>query len=162
MATVLALCLVATTSLVAVAQDEAPMAPAAVLGWLLDETHYADGESGEVGDMFVRAGVGYTYRVESTDPRLEGEAIWIGTGHRFPTEPMFEVQSATWELTNDDGGWIGTSTAIIGNGLGDTDTMILTGTGAYEGLTAYLVSTWSRAGAHLRGAIFPGDMPPTP
>jgi hypothetical protein len=75
---------------------------------------------------------------------------------------MFEVQSSTWEVTNDSGGWEGTSTAIVGNGLGDTDTIVLTGTGDYEGLTAYLLMSFSRAGGNFRGAIFPGEMPPVP
>jgi hypothetical protein len=146
----------------AAAQEDDSLAPAAVLGWALDETYYAEGESGEVDGMFVRDSVGYTYTFASTDPRLSGDALWIGSGHRFPTNPMFEVQSATWEITTADGAWSGTSTALVGNGLGDTDTIVLTGSGAYQGLMAYLVMNWTRAGGSFRGAIFPGGMPPVP
>ena len=159
---VLAIVMVAGIAAGAAAQEDDPLAPAAVLGWALDESHYADGTSGQVGDRYVREGVGHSYRFEGSDPRLDGAAIWIGHGYRFPTEPMFEVQSSTWEVTNDQGGWTGSSSAIIGNGLGDTDTVVLTGHGAYAGLTAYLVMTWSRSGANYRGAIFPGEMPPLP
>ena len=158
----LAIALVSNLAVVAVAQEDDLLAPAAVLGWALDETLLAEGESGEQDGMFVRDSVSYTYRFEATDPRLSGDAIWTGSGHRFPTNPMFEVQSATWQITNGNGSWSGTSTALVGNGLGDTDTIVLTGSGDYEGLTAYLVTTWTRAGASFRGAIFPGGMPPMP
>jgi len=161
-----ALALALTTASVAssatLAQDDDPMAPAAVLGWVLDETHHADGESGEQDGKWVRRGVAYAYDFDATDDRLDGEAIWTGHGYRYPTEPMFEVQSNTWVVTNAEGGWSGTSTAVVGNGLGDSEAAILEGSGAYEGLTAYLVMTWSRAGGNFRGAIFPGVMPETP
>jgi hypothetical protein len=44
----------------------------------------------------------------------------------------------------------------------DTDTIVLTGSGAYDGLSAYLVMTWTRAGGSFREAIFPGGMPSAP
>jgi hypothetical protein len=154
----LTVALVAASGLGAAAQGD----PAAVLGWALDETHYADGESGDQDGKWVRKGVAYSYRFDATDDRLDGQAIWTGHGHRYPTEPMFEVQTNTWEVTNDEGGWSGMSTAVVGNGLGDTEAAILEGSGAYEGLTAYLVMTWTRAGGNFRGAIFPGEMPEVP
>ena len=40
--------------------------------------------------------------------------------------------------------------------------MILTGEGAYAGLTAYLNLDWGTPGRPFRGIIFPGEMPEPP
>ncbi len=40
--------------------------------------------------------------------------------------------------------------------------MILTGDGAYAGLTAYLTVDWGTPGRPFNGIIFPGEMPEPP
>ena len=40
--------------------------------------------------------------------------------------------------------------------------MILTGEGAYAGLTAYLNLDWAQIGRPFTGIIFPGEMPEPP
>jgi hypothetical protein len=54
-------------------------------------------------------------------------------------------------------------TAFVEPTLGiDRDKVILSGDGAYEGLSAYLLIDWSSTPADFIGAIFPGEMPPFP
>lgn len=45
----------------------------------------------------------------------------------------------------------------------DLETVVLTGEGGYDGLSAYLVADWNpESGADIQGAIFAGEMPPVP
>jgi hypothetical protein len=161
-AAMFAVALTTTGSLVVLAQDADPKAPRAVLGWALDETHFADGENGEVDGVLQRRGSTYTYRFESDDPRLSGTAVWTGSGDRYQGDPGFEVQTATWSLENPDGLWAGQGTGIQGPGLAESDVIVLTGSGAYDGLSAYLMMDWGYGGGRFRGAVFPGEMPPLP
>jgi hypothetical protein len=46
--------------------------------------------------------------------------------------------------------------------LDPKETMILTGEGAYAGLTAYLLLDWGTIGRPFTGIIFPGEMPEPP
>jgi hypothetical protein len=73
-----------------------------------------------------------------------------------------EVQSATYEVVNDGGRWLGTSTALKLPDLGSKDVAMLQGEGDYEGLTAYVTMDWAADPPVLRAAIFPGEMPPLP
>jgi hypothetical protein len=77
---------------------------------------------------------------------------------------QFTVHSGTTRIVNDEGSWEGTTLALArgGRNAGGTvsDAIILTGSGAYEGLTAYLVFDLSRDPATVVGVIFPGGMPP--
>ena len=76
---------------------------------------------------------------------------------------MVEVQRATWELSNEGGRWIGVGTALRGTGLGDTNVVTLRGEDGYAGLSAHVIIEFGLAGGgRLRGAIFPGEMPPQP
>jgi len=156
----LALATVPTTGVAA--QGEASREPSAVLGWALDETHVWDGTSKEVDGVLQRRGPQYSYTWTADDPRLSGEALWTGSGDRYRASPTFEVQTATWELVNDDGRWVGESVGLQGPGLGESDTITLTGEGAYEGLGAIVIMDWGLGGGRFRGAIFPGEMPPLP
>ena len=69
------------------------------------------------------------------------------------------MEAQSLSLTNDGGRWTGSGTAIQ---AGETWAMtaVLTGQGAYDGLTAYVTVDWY-AGT-LVGAIFPGPMPSAP
>jgi len=160
-AVVSAVVLLLASSSPVVAQD-VDMHPAAVLGWALNEAHVADGASEEVDSVLQRRGPQYSYDWVATDPRLVGHAVWTGNGNRFRSDPFFEVQRSNWEVSGEGGSWIGEGTGLQGAGLGEQDAIILTGQGAYEGLTAYLVLDWSLGGGRFRGAIFPGEMPPQP
>jgi hypothetical protein len=159
---ILAVALVAGAAVGTVAQDSDAAAPSAVLGWVLDETHVADGSSEEIDGVLQRRGPSYSYEFRSEDPRIAGRAVWTGNGDRYQAEPMFEIQSTTWEIVNDGGRWFGPGRSIRGQGFGETNFMELTGEGDYEGLSAFLILDFGLGGGRFRGAIFPGEMPPTP
>ena len=80
------------------------------------------------------------------------------------------MRVATVDLTNDRGSWTGTTTGLRveryeGDGVGGaqgSSTVILTGEGAYEGLTAYVIVEQDIGARDLLGVIFAGDMPSPP
>jgi len=108
--------------------------------------------------------------IEMSDPRLTGLLLRV---LNFTVHPIGEgalvVQTDLWRIENDGGSWTGPSTAISGIGeipsdvTADLETVVLTGEGDYDGLSAYLVADWSpETGADVQGAIFTGEMPPGP
>lgn len=161
--------LIATTALALVTVGAAGVAaqtsstePASFVGWVLDETHVDSGTSEDLGDVLERRQLAYSYEFESADPRMIGSALWTANGDRYRAEPLFELQTSDWVITNDAGTWVGTGTGLRGTGVGDSTTMLLEGTGAYEGMSAYLVVEWALGGGFFRGAIFPGAIPDVP
>ena len=44
----------------------------------------------------------------------------------------------------------------------DFGTVLFTGEGGYEGLSAYLLGDWTEEPVAVEGAVFPGEMPPFP
>ena len=78
------------------------------------------------------------------------------------TPPSWSSQGPTC-IQNDEGRWEGTNIALNrGSGIATvTDTGVLAGTGAYEGLTAYLVFDFRQVPVAVVGAsTFPGELPP--
>lgn len=65
------------------------------------------------------------------------------------------------EHANDEGRWVGTATAFATYTF-NTDTVVLHGEGAYEGLTAYVLMDGSTEPPKIQAAIFAGEMPPVP
>ena len=64
------------------------------------------------------------------------------------------VGASRTEIRGDDGAWVGTGTEYFADrGL---ETMVLTGEGAYAGLTAYLILDWGTARQALQGHHLPG------
>lgn len=108
--------------------------------------------------------------IEMSDPRLTGLLLRVLNLTVHPIgEGALMVQSDLWRIENDGGTWTGPSTAISGIGeipsdvTADLETVVLTGEGDYDGLSAYLVADWSpETGADVQGAIFAGGMPPGP
>ena len=107
---------------------------------------------------------------EATDPRLSGAATYIGRHHVYPKLYGDGLQVGAWTVTNEDGTWHGDGRGICTSSRGwDTaiwygchDQVVLSGKGAYEGLTAYL--TWNDAHEEdtIRGLILAEDWPPLP
>jgi hypothetical protein len=122
-----------------------PMAAASVSGTLGEVDFNADGTVG-TADM-----------VTSSDPRLGGVLTYVETKVHYPGDIMVGASRA--EIRSDDGAWVGTGTESSA-GMGET--MILTGEGAYAGLTAYLNLDWGQIGRPFKGIIFPGEMPEPP
>ena len=53
---------------------------------------------------------------------------------------MLQVEAGVWELVNDAGAWVGTSSKVTADaGPANADTVLLVGEGVFEGLAAYLV-----------------------
>jgi len=142
-----------------VAQDD-PMAPAMVTGTV---TKTGKGPVGtvstdEYGATLRRGFVG-TAEWEASDPRLSGTETYTGNWQRFPA--AFQVEASTRVVENADGRWVGTATALAGPD-NETDTVILHGEDAYEGLTAYALIDFRVFPIEFVAAIFPGEMPPFP
>jgi len=96
----------------------------------------------------------------ATDPRISGDVEYAANGYEFP-RAYLGVDAATIVVTNQDGRWIGAGTGLQSDGEHPAPfTAILTGEGAYDGLTAYVVLDW--VGSAFQGAIFPGSMPVAP
>jgi hypothetical protein len=109
--------------------------------------------------------------IEMSDSRLTGRLVRVLNFTVYPTggEGAFLLQSDLWRIENDGGSWSGPSTAISGFGelpsdfTADLETVVLTGGGDYDGLSAYLVADWApETGATVQSAIFTGEMPPIP
>ncbi|MEA2025701.1 MAG: hypothetical protein U9O18_03320 [Chloroflexota bacterium] len=73
-----------------------------------------------------------------------------------------EVQSTWYTVENENGTWNGHATGIVFPDGSNTDTITLSGDGAYDGLTAYLLVDCTPAVPEVRGVIFPGAMPEAP
>ena len=101
----------------------------------------------------------------ASDPRLSGNVTYTGNWSFDPITDI-GIQSGTYELTNDEGSWLGNATAYVSDRLGaDTDVVVFAGRDAYEGLTAYVVIDWGAddvSGENLKGVIFPRAMPEVP
>ena len=129
-----------------------PMAAAAVTGVL-----------GPV-DLNGAGTVGTAQNVTSSDPRLGGVFTYHETKVQFPGD--IGVGASRVEIRRDDGAWVGTGMGYS-SGTGEAiilpgETMILTGDGAYAGLTALLTVDWGTPGRPFTGIIFPGEMPEPP
>jgi hypothetical protein len=139
-----------------------PMAPATVTG--IERSTGSMGLGTTTYDRGVTRieGATSTGVWEASDPRLSGEVTYVGNWHRYSTAPAFQVEAASRVVVNEGGGWVGTATALAGDKVGNYDTVVLTGEGAYAGLTAYVLMDWTKDPATFVGAIFPGEMPSPP
>jgi hypothetical protein len=118
-----------------------------------------DGVTGTRGDHWVDR------PITMSDPRLSGvlSVITNYDTHQLAEKEWMTVFSGTTRIANDAGSWEG-----IGSGVSRgsyprdavTETVVLAGSGAYEGLTAYLAFDYDDGPVAVRGLIFPGEMPP--
>jgi len=117
---------------------------------------YVTGTLGPV-DFNSDGTVGTADMVTSSDPRLGGVLTYVETKVQYPGD--IGVGASRAEIRSDDGAWVGTGTEYSSD---KGETMILTGEGAYAGLTAYLNLDWGTPGRPFTGIIFPGEMPEPP
>jgi len=165
---ILAIGLLAGSTAGVAAQDEAAdhMAPAVVTGTIFSKSDDADGTASAADGATLLEGVASTNKWNASDRRLSGTSTYTGNWLQYPAAG-FQVEAATRVLENDDGRWVGTATAFadVNRNVGppvNTNTVILHGEGAYEGLTAYVLTDYSERPATFVAAIFPGEMPPFP
>jgi hypothetical protein len=139
------------------ATDDAAMAPSFFSGEVGDFTENAvpvtvRRDSGVVDGT----GESYTFPVDASDPRITGTATVImnetdyrvGATTLVPTGDVGTMRSVLMRIVNEDGSWEGPLTNLHlekDNLDSGSSSGWLTGTGAYEGLEAYVV--WA----------FPGD-----
>ncbi len=170
----LALSLTVALPAAAAAQDDAsdPDGVAFFTGTIGDST-LAEPPTEEFtdGGVVVRGLVWVDTPVEATDPRFDGtlsREMNIDVHFLSDIEDI-TVQSTAYLLENEAGSWAGTATSLTHGGRDieredatDVDTVILTGSGDYEGLSAYVLTDWTEEPTAFEAAIFAGEMPPFP
>ena len=121
------------------------------------------------GDRLTLRGMVASGTMEMDDPRITGSYELTVSVDEFPqpdTDARVEVHWGELTITNDAGGWNGTWSSTYDSAqAAETDLGLyeLTGTGAYEGLSALLSETGSQLtwpSSPLAGAIFPSPLPP--
>jgi len=127
---------------------------------------WSGGEEVETEGGLLSTGSVARVRYESSDPRLTGDVTITGSHISDPDQAGYAMLSAqTYELTNDEGSWLGEGTGLASSELGvATDTFILVGQDGYEGLTAYVLSEDPGISGNITisGIIFPSAMPEAP
>jgi hypothetical protein len=123
------------------------------------------------GVLEVRGVVVEDEAIETSDPRINGtlsRALNVNV-HKLSDFEDVVVEIAAWRIENEDGSWSGEGGALIHDGAEipqedatNHDTIMLTGDGAYEGLTAYVLADWTEEPVAVEGAVFVGEMPPPP
>lgn len=162
--------LVVATGAGVVAEDEplfGPNSPARLDGELIWQADQEEGQEQveQLGElMFRSSGNSTTYRVTSGDARFKGTATvtgdWIGA---FPPALVF-VADRAWRLEDDLGAWTGNGRRLVSmaddDPLNVEEQVILDGSGAYEGLTAFVIIDFEAE--RFVGAIIPDEMPELP
>ena len=105
--------------------------------------------------------------VEASDPRVSG--LWtirVNADVVGVADGTVDMAVTSHHLQNDEGGWRGTGTAISAYGSEGDPTAgltVLTGEGAYEGLSLVLSQTYKDGDESYWGIILPSaKVPPTP
>mgnify|MGYP001817615514 CR=1 FL=1 len=100
----------------------------------------------------------YTLGWEADDPRLTGEATIRHNAHDYESLGLL-LSSGVVELATADGRWTGEVDSLLAGDLAKT-TILLSGEGAYEGLTAYVMMDENDdEPPTFSAAVFPGEMP---
>ena len=151
----------ATSGAVIAAESDEAMASVTVKGQVFFTGVASDGVMTMDEDAWRTKDTEVWLRVEADDDRLDGTGSARYNSSKYPY-PL-ELQAGIYDFANEDGRWVGTYTAFVEPTMGiDRDTVILSGEGAYEGLSAYLPIDWSGNSGSFIGAIFPGVMPTVP
>jgi len=150
--------LLAGSSVGVTAQDD-QMAPSAVTGTITPWVEASAGTTTSVGGAEIMEGAQFTNTWEASDSRLSGTTS-ITTNWKLYEGLRMLVEAANYSLENDGGRWAGTATSLLGERFGETDTIVLHGEDAYEGLDAYVVI--DRASGTFNAAVVPGGMPEFP
>jgi hypothetical protein len=150
------LALSAGTVVTMAAQSPAPPDPniaVVVDGSAVSQSFVTPGTSTTVDGVTQTRGWSNTAEWEASDPRLSGQVTFVNNHDEYASADGVTVETGSYRLSNAGGSWSSASTSIAGNGLPAIDTIILSGEGAYAGLTAYLIYDYEKN--EFRGAIFP-------
>jgi hypothetical protein len=120
------------------------------------------------GDMTVERRRGFTWAgtITATDPRFSGMHYVSWDGDSYTLASGDEGPSAFAEghrIENADGAWQGASIgATLPGGTAEASPVVLTGEGAYEGLTAVLFRSEGSCFIAFRGIVMEFPDPPVP
>jgi hypothetical protein len=129
---------------------------------------------GPSGDTRIERTRGFTWKGEitATDPRLSGTHYysWDGNGYTpGSANPQVAVPNglASWSeghrIENADGAWSGSTVGLtLADGTNTGSPAVLTGEGAYKGLTAVLLNTDGTCFFNFRGVVMEVPDPPVP
>lgn len=104
---------------------------------------------------------------QADDERLSGEVTYDGRWQIYgeasedtgSTEAT--ADNALYEIVNEGGRWLCEAARGPEPRTGDIGhTLVFTGEGGYEGMTAYLHVDWTQSPFVFNGLILPGDEPP--
>ena len=109
--------------------------------------------------------------LEMDDPRISGSisVTFNADVHKVSDFSEIVLETVEQRIDNDDGSWQGQGTLLLHAGaeIPEEDvinllTMPMTGSGAYEGLSAYLLIDFSEDPVAVEGVIYEGELPPFP
>ena len=128
---------------------------------------YKPGKTKAEEGMVLKRGHGYSFRFDTvSDPRLAGTWRSIFNEDQYLTSPSWTgVWTRATRIDNAGGSWLGDLTGYREPGGRWHHQGILTGTGAYKGLSAivFIDDNGSQAGTYdIHGFIFPGELPEFP
>jgi hypothetical protein len=107
--------------------------------------------------------------IEMSDPRLSGtlSQVTATAEHPVADDVPIVVFTGEYRIENEGGSWEGAQVAVerglfrTGGNTTVADTGVLVGSGAYEGLSAFLVLDYDGSPpVTVTAAIFPGRLPP--
>lgn len=119
-----------------------------------------------LGEDPTQATVVNLHQWQASDPRLEGAATYTGRWMVYgqPEEDRGEgtAEDATlYAIVNEGGQWLCEASRLPDPMVpSEQHTLVFSGQGEYEGMTAYLHIDWSEAPYAFTGLILPGDEPP--
>ena len=175
---ILAVGLLAGSAVGVAAQDEEaaaePSTPAKVAGTIDGTAQDLVQEPTETvvdGVLEVRGVITEGDRFEMDDPRLTGTVTLAVNVDVHKVSDFEDVVAGSFalRLDNEAGSWSGQGTSVGHGGAGMSqeemlglDTWVLTGAGAYEGLSTILLVDPVGDLPTVEGVIFAGEMPPAP
>ena len=94
---------------------------------------------------------------------MSGTATFRTTIHWYPDSAGCRSRGhAAVRIVNDEGAWAGTGRTINSLNNGRMEMLELSGEGAYEGLTAFLVEDLFHTPGTAKGVIIEGELPAFP
>jgi hypothetical protein len=174
-AATLLLAVLGVGALVAGAQSPSPPPPEDVAGqpaWVTGTV--SGGTLAGTPEVKVEEGVTRSYPYHWRDMRLTtSDSRLSGTLHTIYNQDVYSgaagdvsqflVGAGAYRIENEAGSWEGPSIFLNLGSSGTatvSDNSVVVGSGAYEGLSAFLVFEFSSNPGTVVGAIFPGEMPP--
>ena len=167
-----AITLLAVSTVGATAQaEEADLSTPAYVTWTAgDPTSVIDGdfdeETGEMRGLRLEG-----IPLEASDPRLSGIATMVINGNvENSADHNAVLESRSFRIVNDEGAWNGSSWYVeAGDTSGDeyapliiSETSLMIGEGAYEGLVAVVVGDYLENGSEGEAVIYAFSAPPVP